>query len=264
MPNRIQSDTPPAPALLSDEAFNPVFCTRELLRSLRFGALATLQADGTPFTSLVNIASGIDGTPLTLISELAVHTKNIARDSRMSLLIAQPAGANGANDPAAHPRISLTGRAEITTDAHDRRRFLARHPLAAKYADFPDFAFYRLVPDHIHVVAGFGRIASVSPRDALSEPVAAAQIAGIEQSAIDHLNADHTDALALYATVLAQAPPGAWQATGIDAEGIDLFNGSIAARAWYPQPLTEGGQLRTALAALAAAAREKSGLPARE
>lgn len=255
MPQTPLTDPQPNDPQTNGDAFNPLLCARQLLRGLRFGSLATLQADGAPFASLVNVASALDGTPVTLISRLAVHTQNIARDSRVSLLLAHPAGADGADDPARHPRISLTGEALVSTDPGDRRRFLARHPDAAAYADFSDFAFYRLVPRHIHLVAGFGRITGLAPEEVLSDPAAAAGLAAIEAGAVEHMNDDHADALALYATVLAGAPPGPWRATGLDAEGIDLFDGARAARVWFPQPLAGAGELRPALVALAASAR---------
>lgn len=248
--------SPPSPA--ADPAFDARAVARQLLRGSRFGTLATLQTDGGPFASLVNIASSADGAPVTLISGLAVHTQNVVRDPRISLLLARPAGSE-ADDPASHPRISITGTARITSDPHDRRRFLARHPHAAGYADFPDFAFYRLEPEHIHLVAGFGRIVGLSPREVLGDAVVSAQVAAIEDGAIAHMNADHADALALYATALAGVGAGAspWHATGIDIAGIDLFDGTRATRVWFPQPLAEASQLRQALVALAGEARRR-------
>lgn len=250
-----------APSPTDSPAFDAPAHARQLLRSARFGTLATLQADGAPFASLVNIASAADGTPVTLISRLAVHTQNIARDARVSLLLARSA-ASEADDPAAHPRISMTGTARITTDPHDRRRFLARHPHAAGYADFTDFAFYRLTPEHVHLVAGFGRIVGLPPGQVLGDAIVSAQIADMEEGAIAHMNEDHADALALYATALAGASPGPspWRATGIDAEGLDLFDGARAARVWFAQPLPDAGQLRQALVALAAEARRRAGI----
>lgn len=255
--NKTQSTPQPPSGPTGQPGFDPHSCTRQLLRGLRFGALATLQRDGAPFASLVNIASAIDGTPVTLISGLAVHTQNIARDSRVSLLLSRPAGADDADDPANHPRISVTGRAEVTTDPHDRRRFLARHPHAAGYAGFSDFAFYRLTVEHIHLVAGFGRIVGLPPGEVLSDPEVAAQLAAIEAGAVEHMNEDHADALGLYATVLAGAQPGEWRATGLDPEGIDLFDGARATRVWFPQPLADARALRPALVALAGLARER-------
>lgn len=258
MPNKTQSSAPAASAP-GDDAFDPILCTKQLLRGLRFGTLGTLLADGAPFASLVNVAAAVDGTPVTLVSRLAVHTQNLLRDPRVSLLLAQPAAADGSDDPSSHPRVSLTGHAEITTDDGDRRRFLARHPHARAYADFADFAFYRLVPTGLHLVAGFGRITALQPADVLSDAGLAAQLAAIEAGAVAHMNEDHVEALGLYATVLAGAAPGPWRAVGLDAEGIDLSDGARTARAWYPAPLTDAAQLRPALVALAARARAESG-----
>ena len=54
---------------------------RLLLRRSRQGALATLMAgSGDPYCSLVNVASDPDGSPVLLISRLALHTKNILSD----------------------------------------------------------------------------------------------------------------------------------------------------------------------------------------
>src|SRR5437868_2402967 len=60
---------------------------RSLLRRSRQGALATLMTgSGDPYCSLVNVATHPDGSPILLISRLAVHTRNILDDSRVSLM----------------------------------------------------------------------------------------------------------------------------------------------------------------------------------
>ena len=62
---------------------------RSLLRRSRQGALATLMAgSGDPYCSLVNVASHPDGSPILLISRLAVHTRNLLGDPRVSLMLA--------------------------------------------------------------------------------------------------------------------------------------------------------------------------------
>src|SRR5476649_3025998 len=82
---------------------------RSLLRRSRQGALATLMAgSGDPYCSLVNLASHPDGSPILLISRLAVHTKNILADARVSLMLDERA----AGDPLEGARIMLAGRAE--------------------------------------------------------------------------------------------------------------------------------------------------------
>ncbi len=68
--------------------FNPAVAAKKLLREGRSGALATLMpGSGDPYCSLVNVATAADGAPLLLISRLAVHTKNILADPRVSLMV---------------------------------------------------------------------------------------------------------------------------------------------------------------------------------
>src|ERR1700755_531098 len=89
--------------------FDPAHLARSLLRRSRQGALATLMAGtGAPYCSLVNLASHPDGSPILLISRLAVHTKNILADARISLMLDERA----AGDPLEGARIMLSGRAE--------------------------------------------------------------------------------------------------------------------------------------------------------
>src|ERR1700748_3825974 len=89
--------------------FDPARLARSLLRRRRQGALATLMTGtGNPYCSLVNVASHADGAPILLISRLAVHTKNILADSRVSLMLDE----RGAGDPLEGARIMLSGWAE--------------------------------------------------------------------------------------------------------------------------------------------------------
>src|SRR4029077_10445406 len=99
--------------------FDPARLARSLLRRRREGALATLMAgSGDPYCSLVNLASHSDGSPILLISRLAVHTKNILADARVSLMLDERA----AGDPLEGARIMLAGRAvEAGNDNDDMR-----------------------------------------------------------------------------------------------------------------------------------------------
>lgn len=128
---------------------------RALLRGARQATLATAAPGGWPFASLVLIALGSDGAPLLLLSDLAEHSKNIVADDRVALLID---GTAGLEDPLSGPRLTVLGRAARSPDPDHRRRFLERHPGAEQYADFDDFAMYRLAVERGHLVAGFGRI----------------------------------------------------------------------------------------------------------
>jgi putative heme iron utilization protein len=156
--------------------FNPTALVKSLLRRSRQGALATLMAgSGDPYCSLVNLASHADGSPILLISRLAVHTRNILADGRVSLMLDERAPG----DPLEGARIMLSGRAEQVMDDHDhnheavRRRYLNAHPSAESFADFADFSFFLIRPSGTHLVAGFGRIVDLAPAQFLTDLSAA-------------------------------------------------------------------------------------------
>src|SRR6202023_2688664 len=130
--------------------FNPSRQTKLRLRRSRQGALATLMAgSGDPYCSLVNVAGHPDGSPILLISRLALHTKNILGDSRVSLMLDERAEG----DPLEGSRIMLAGRAE-EAGAEDlaivRRRYLNAHPSSEVFVDFKDFSFFRIRPAAAH------------------------------------------------------------------------------------------------------------------
>jgi putative heme iron utilization protein len=224
------------------------------LRSIRAGSLATLDASGAPFASLVNVATAFDGAPLLLMSGLSAHTQYLARDPRASLLLAE----TGKGDPLAHPRLTVSGSArQLEGDERQaaRTRFLSRHPKSALYADFGDFSFWRLEVDKGHLNGGFAKAASYSGAELLLDVSGAAALAEAEEGALDHMNEDHAEALALYAEKLCGAPKGRWRASGLDPEGMDLALGDQTARLVFPSPLAGPYELRKVLVALAAQAR---------
>lgn len=148
------------------DRLKPAEAARGLIAGATKGALGTLRVgDKNPYVSMVLVATDEAGAPLMLLSALAVHTKNLQTDPRASLLID---ATDGLGDPVTGARISLTGTVSKTTDSAARGRFLARHPAAAGYADFADFAFYRFEPDGGHLIEGFGRIVDIPRRDLLA------------------------------------------------------------------------------------------------
>lgn len=230
---------------------------RQLLRSTRSGALATLSRDGHPAASLVSLATDVDGTPLILISALSSHTGNLEADPRCSLLLAP----GGKGDPLAHARITLKLRAtKIVGDseagARIRRRFLARQPKAALYADFGDFSFFALAIEGASLNGGFGRAYELTPGDLLCDPAAAQAVAAMEEDAVAHMNADHADAIAAYATGLLHAKDGDWRLTGLDPDGADLARGDTVLRLAFPAPVRDAAAMRQTLVDLAIQARQ--------
>jgi heme iron utilization protein len=238
--------------------FNPSRLAKSLLRRSRQGALATLfPGSGDPYCSLVNVASHADGSPILLISRLAIHTKNILADSRLSLMLDERAPGN----PLEGARVMLLGTAaEVSSKDVEsvRRRYLNAHPSANAFVDFRDFSFFLLRCSAAHLVAGFGRIVDLGPDQFLTDIGDARALLEAEQEAIEHMNEDHRDTLNLYATKLLGAESGDWRCTGCDPEGIDMQNGPLVLRLDMPERVTGPKELRTALARLADSVRSSN------
>ena len=235
--------------------FDAAKLARSLLRRSRQGALATLMpGSGDPYCSLVNIASHPDGSPILLISRLARHTKNILGDARVSLMLDERAPG----DPLEGSRIMLAGRAEPASGdelAVLRRRYLSAHLSAEAFVSFKDFSFFRIRPGGAHLVAGFGRIVDLKPEQFLTDISDAAALLEAEQGAIDHMNADHRDAMNLYATKLLGAGPADWRCTGCDPDGIDMQAGTTTLRLDFPRRIATPAALRQILNEFAHQAR---------
>lgn len=237
--------------------FDPGKLAKSLLRRSRQGALATLMAgSGDPYCSLVNLASHPDGSPILLISRLAVHTRNILADSRVSLMLDERA----AGDPLEGARIMLSGHAEQADSDKDllQRRYLNAHPSAEAFVSFKDFSFFKVRPSGTHLVAGFGRIVDLDPGQFLTDLTGAEDLLAAEEGAVAHMNADHRDAMNLYATKLLGAPEGDWRCTGCDPEGLDMQDDQAVLRLDFPERVTGGTALRKMLVRLAGDARAKA------
>ncbi len=138
---------------------------RGLLAAGGTATLATLTPAGGPFASYVVTAPDGGGEPLMLLSDLAEHTKNLARDSRASLLFVRE--PEPGSEAMTAMRLTLVGRATKDTDPDARRRYVARHPDAARYASFSDFSLYKFEIEAGHLVAGFGRIVGLTREELL-------------------------------------------------------------------------------------------------
>lgn len=241
------------------EDFKPVEWARDVLRSIRTGALGTLDRNtGHPVTTLANVATDTDGSPLILISKLASHTANLAADPRASVLLARL----GKGDPQAHPRLTVLGRFVAVEDEAERTRlkarFLARHPKAQIYADFPDFSLWRMDVAAAHLNGGFARAADLPASDLLIDAAGAEGLVAAEAGAIAHMNEDHADAVSVYATVLGGQEPGPWKMSGADPEGFDLIAGDRTARILFPHPVTSGEALHKTLVQMVREARSRA------
>jgi hypothetical protein len=233
------------------EEFDPVRSARRLLLEAKSGTLASILPGGAPYASLVTVATMPDASPILLLSRLARHTGNISADPRVSLLLDE----RRAGDPLQGTRVSIAGRIAATNDAIARRRFLARHPSADAYADFKDFEFWKIEMTGAHLVAGFGRIHDLGAADLAIDISDAGPVIEAEEGAVAHMNADHADAIELYAIRLLGEPAGPWRMLGVDPAGCDLISGDTVRRLDFPQRVTTSAALRKTLVDLAHQAR---------
>lgn len=232
---------------------------RELARASGVASLVTLDpADGPPHASLATVAMTQGGMPLMLLSDLAVHTANLLADPAAALLMTGEGRTvtEAADDPLAGDRVSVRGLIEKTADPADRARFLARHPSAEMYAEFGDFHFYRMTVQNAHLVGGFGRIRMFSGADWITDTTAATDLIEAEAEIVAHMNEDHADAVALYATALLGRDAGSWAMTGIDPAGADLRNGAQVARLPFPSAVHTPEVAREILVRLVREARD--------
>ena len=206
---------------------------KRLMRLARTGALATIDPDsGAPLATLVGVASDFDGEPLFLLSTLSRHTRYLAGDPRASVLLAQ---APERGDPLNHPRVTLSGRMERAGGESPRRRYLQRNPKAKLYAGFADFGFFRLRVEDVHFNGGFGRAAPLAVADVLSPGNGEAALTEAEPALLDWVNGLDDD---IRARLAGRRSSGrrVWKAIGLDAEGLDLAAGALAARLQFVPP----------------------------
>lgn len=233
---------------------SPESRSRDLIRSSDRAVLSTaMTGDGWPYGSLVMTACDHAARPLLLISELAEHTKNLAGDTRASLLFD---GTAGLDSPLTGARVTVMGRLTKTEDATLTSRYVARHPDAEMYLGFADFGLFEMTVERAHIVAGFGAIHWIAAADLLFDTTAYGDLAPAEADIVGHMNEDHADAIQLYATKLLGLNAGDWKMTGVDPEGIDLRDGGRIARLNFDNPVADAEAVRSILVRMVKAARQ--------
>jgi heme iron utilization protein len=227
---------------------------RRLIRKNRTATLATLdhETGGAPYGSLVLTACTLDATPLVLLSDLARHTRNFKADSRVSMLFASP-GVEAIN----MSRATIIGTMEPCDDSRLRERFLRRHHGARNHMAFADFHLYRLRPESVHFIGGFGRIETLTAADVMFDPARFEALTDAESDIVEHMNADHRAAIRAYAHSHADRPGLDWRMTGIDPEGCDLARNDAEARVDFDTIVDDAESARAELVRLAKVARHE-------
>jgi putative heme iron utilization protein len=234
---------------------------RTLAARISTGTLSTLaiEPEGYPYGSFVTVAFD-GGDPIFLISGLAEHTRNLERDPRASLMVAE----SGAADPLANGRVTLVGPCTRVEEdlAAARAAFFATHPDSSYYADFRDVAFWKLRVGHVRYIGGYGRMSWIGEADwraAEPDPLAASA-AGM----IAHMNDDHADALVLYCRAFSKATEiTSASMTGIDRYGFEMAASTPQAprpvRVAFGTPVSTPEEARAALVAMVKDARARLG-----
>jgi len=232
---------------------------RALVQTGIVATLATLSEDGTPWASLVTYGTLANGAPVICVSTLAEHGRNLVRDQRASIVVAQ---AEYEGDPLDSGRVTLAGVFRKAADdaelALARAACEASSPAAALYGGFGDFTFWILDVERVRWVGGFGRMDSADPfQYANAEPDPVAPSAAY---AIRHLNGDHADALLDIARALAGYDDAtAARCSRADRYGIDLTvetpRGTAYTRVEFAEPCTTPDGLRAATVELTKRAR---------
>ena len=254
-----------SPSTASDQpaVAEPTFAerARTLVYLGRIGSLSTLSRKqaGFPFGSVMPYGLDDRGRPIFLISTMAMHTQNLQADPRASLLVTQP---DTSGDPLGASRVTLLGNVLPVPEpeiAEARKVYLARYANSKYWVDFEDFSFYRMDVVDVYYVGGFGVMGWVSASEydrAQPDPLADAAA-----DIIQHMNADHADALILLARVFDGIESQEATMTSVDRLGFHVRlktkDGVRGARIAFLREVTSPAGTRAVLTEMAQQARQE-------
>jgi heme iron utilization protein len=264
-PSRISSRKHGGTHAASDQPEVPEPSFSERARTLvylgRIGSLSTLsrKQPGFPFGSVMPYGLDARGRPIFLISTMAMHTQNLQADSRASLLVTQP---DASGDPLGASRVTVMGNVATIPDAEvaeARKLYLDRHANSKYWVDFEDFSFYHMDVLDVYYVGGFGVMGWVQASDydqAQPDPLADTA-AGI----IEHMNADHKDALILLARAFSGIESQEAAMTAVDRLGfharLKTQDGMRGARIAFSREVSNPLEARKVLVEMVQQARQQ-------
>ena len=223
---------------------------RRWLRAHRHGLLSTHSraVEGYPFGSIVPYVLDHEARPVLLISRLAEHTKNLAGDARVSLLVNE-----AGEDVQAQARVTLLGKAKRVENPEAIEPRYERHfPATRGYRADLDFEFWRIVPVTLRAIAGFAKVHWVS-REAYAPPPNS--LARDETGILEHMNSDHAHTLIDYCRLQNITEAKNVCMIGIDCDGFDVNADGRIVRFDFEAPVASAEAVRAALIALAQKAR---------
>ena len=249
------SDQPPVP--------EPTFAerARTLLYLSRIGSLSTMsrKQSGFPFGSVMPYGLDDHGRPIFLISTMAMHTQNLQADPRASLLVTQQ---DTEGEPLGASRVTVVGNVLLVPNtelAEVRKLYLERHANSKYWVDFEDFSFYRMEVIDVYYVGGFGVMGWVTASDYdRSQPD---PLADSTAEIIQHMNADHKDALVMLAHTFAQIDSTEGTMTTVDRLGfhvrLNTAEGMRGARIAFLHEVRNAAETRKVLVEMVQQARSQ-------
>lgn len=233
---------------------------RTLLHLGRIGTLSTIsrKQQGFPFGSVMPYSLDENGRPVFLISTMAMHTQNLHADPRSSLLVTQ---ADASGDPLGASRVTLVGNVVPIPEpevAAVRKLYLERYANSKNWVDFEDFSFYRMNVVDVYYVGGFGVMGWVTASNYLhGQPDPLADAAA---DIIQHMNADHGEALTLLVRTFAGIDSQQTTMTSVDRLGFHVrlktADGPRGARIAFSKEVSSPAEARTVLTDMVAQARK--------
>ncbi len=235
---------------------------RTLVYLARIGSLSTVsrKQPGFPFGSVMPYGLDDHGRPLFLISTMAMHTQNLQADPRASLLVTQN---DVGGEPLGASRVTLVGNVLPLPEpevAEARKLYLARYANSKYWVDYEDFSFYRLDAVDVYYVGGFGVMGWVSAAEydrARPDPLADSM-----SEIIQHMNADHKDALVLLARQFAHVDSTEATMTTVDRLGFQVRlktpDGMRGARIAFLREVSNPAETRKVLVEMVQQARSQA------
>jgi putative heme iron utilization protein len=241
--------------------------TRTLVHLGRIGSFSTLsrKQPGFPFGSVMPYGLDERGRPIFLISTMAMHTQNLQPNPHASLLVTQP---DGDGDPLGASRVTLVGNVTPVAQpdlADARKLYLERYANSKYWVDYDDFSFYRMDVVDVYYVGGFGVMGWVQASEydqAKPDP-----LADVATGIIEHMNADHKDALVLLARTAAGMEAEEATMTSVDRLGLQVrlktSEGTRGARIGFLREVTTAIEARKVLVEMVQKARQMAETPIR-
>jgi heme iron utilization protein len=189
---------------------------------------------------------------------MAMHTQNLQADPRASLFVTEP---DSSGDALGSSRVTLIGSANRVPEPElpdVRTAYLTGYPDSKYWVDFEDFFFYRLDVIDVYYVGGFGVMGWVAASDysqAQSDP-----LANDKRDILQHMNADHKDALILVAKRFAGIEAQQAEMTAVDRLGFHLRlktqDGVKGTRIAFLREVADPSQTREVLVEMVKQARQ--------